>query len=615
LAERPRYQALSYVWGNHEKFYHAVVVDDHETPLGCLPLTTNLSNALHDLWSAEELTEKTFWIDQICIDQDTAAEKNHQVKMMDRIYESASRVITYLGPAEDLKLEMQGIRLLTKLDRHFAPNYDLLSAFDTLYTLRRHIAELPVTDLPITLIETTSRKTWTWLAEMALGQWTQRLWIVQEQLLNSEIIMLRGALLLSWEAVVVIPALFDLDFIPRDYLERVWDAQPAADAMTRWSIVNAIFSLWCSRRLTDFGTSGVRKLSLRDNLILYKYLQCEDPRDRVLALLSISTDADRLGIVPDYSQPVREFFLDVSVAILRHSHDLYFLSLVSKLDNLSEPHCPSWALDVPRPLSVRPTAMSWNPLAAHPYIQLRDPLRFESDNAVLVLKGRLVDSIDLSTPPMYGGFSSSTKSKADFWGRFLDVWSALSLDQGVTVQLADAFYRSLGISNLGLTTDRDTHLANLRDIYRLWCLLRYCAWYDFKMTASLDFGIGMRMVQYDRTITSLTALLVESGIQHPRLGDELNSRDYKLADNLANSAYITGRTFCVTKQRRICSGMNEVKVGDVLAIFQGAGALFVLRPVGTQYQLIGDAYVDGLMHGEAYEGLDPDEVDYDIELI
>jgi hypothetical protein len=42
----------------------------------------------------------------------------------------------------------------------------------------------------------------------------------------------------------------------------------------------------------------------------------------------------------------------------------------------------------------------------------------------------------------------------------------------------------------------------------------------------------------------------------------------------------------------------------------------ILQPAeGEGYRIIGDVYVDGLMFGEAYEGINADEVDYDIELI
>jgi hypothetical protein len=61
--------------------------------------------------------------------------------------------------------------------------------------------------------------------------------------------------------------------------------------------------------------------------------------------------------------------------------------------------------------------------------------------------------------------------------------------------------------------------------------------------------------------------------------------------------------------------MNQARQGDVVATFQGSDRLWVLRPVGDRYRLIGDAYVDGLMKGEFYEGVDPDGEDYDIELV
>lgn len=75
------------------------------------------------------------------------------------------------------------------------------------------------------------------------------------------------------------------------------------------------------------------------------------------------------------------------------------------------------------------------------------------------------------------------------------------------------------------------------------------------------------------------------------------------------------RSFCVTKDGRVCNAMNQANLGDIVTALQGSDKLWVLRPVGTRYRLIGDAYVDGLMAAEAYEGVDRNKVDYDIELV
>jgi hypothetical protein len=44
--------------------------------------------------------------------------------------------------------------------------------------------------------------------------------------------------------------------------------------------------------------------------------------------------------------------------------------------------------------------------------------------------------------------------------------------------------------------------------------------------------------------------------------------------------------------------------------------IYVLRTAeGRKYRVVGNAYVPGLMNGQAYNGFDPDEVDYNMELI
>jgi hypothetical protein len=61
--------------------------------------------------------------------------------------------------------------------------------------------------------------------------------------------------------------------------------------------------------------------------------------------------------------------------------------------------------------------------------------------------------------------------------------------------------------------------------------------------------------------------------------------------------------------------MNAVQGGDIIAAFEGSRVLWTLRPVGDKYRLIGDIWVDGLMQGQSYIGLNPEKVDYEIEII
>ncbi|OAL05129.1 hypothetical protein IQ06DRAFT_242916, partial [Phaeosphaeriaceae sp. SRC1lsM3a] len=86
---RVQYQAVSYTWGDPPA--------DH-----VIELNGTSFSVLRNLWAflhqarANRVTGY-LWIDAICIDQTTIAERNHQVGMMGDIYYSASNVIVWLG--------------------------------------------------------------------------------------------------------------------------------------------------------------------------------------------------------------------------------------------------------------------------------------------------------------------------------------------------------------------------------------------------------------------------------------------------------------------------------------------------------------------------------------
>ena len=61
-----------------------------------------------------------------------------------------------------------------------------------------------------------------------------------------------------------------------------------------------------------------------------------------------------------------------------------------------------------------------------------------------------------------------------------------------------------------------------------------------------------------------------------------------------------GRPIGITKQGYVCSLQNGMQHGDVVAVLRGGRVPHVLRPTGDgKYHLLGEAYVQGLMKGEA----------------
>lgn len=89
----PKYSALSYCWEDQ--------IPDR--PILCnggiLNITKNCFDAMVRLRKSE--AKITLWIDSICIDQTSLAEKSVQVALMGDIYKSADQVIVWLGEWDD----------------------------------------------------------------------------------------------------------------------------------------------------------------------------------------------------------------------------------------------------------------------------------------------------------------------------------------------------------------------------------------------------------------------------------------------------------------------------------------------------------------------------------
>lgn len=89
LLSPPRYEAVSYAWGTQAKT-SSILCDGHE-----LPITASCDAALRLFRHGRK--PRMLWIDSVCINQARTEERNHQARIMDQVYESAERVLIYLG--------------------------------------------------------------------------------------------------------------------------------------------------------------------------------------------------------------------------------------------------------------------------------------------------------------------------------------------------------------------------------------------------------------------------------------------------------------------------------------------------------------------------------------
>jgi hypothetical protein len=138
----------------------------------------NLFDALLALRNST--SARTMWVDVICIDQANTKEQNEQVVLMGQIYSSASRVIVWLGVADEetgrlleLVNTIGGMLLLDK-------DHDVRSAKNSVARLSSSL------DLPAAL------------ARLGARFWWSRRWRIQEVLIAVRLTFQVGGLTSDW---------------------------------------------------------------------------------------------------------------------------------------------------------------------------------------------------------------------------------------------------------------------------------------------------------------------------------------------------------------------------------------------------------------------------------
>ena len=310
LSHLPPYNALSYVWGSSDKPERISCIG-----AGYIPITVSLCEALGNLVNLQE--GGRFWIDAVCINQEDVAERNHQVTLMGAIYREASMVITYIGPGSTETYT--GMILAQQLAHYY--NETSSEPIDLRIHQPAKFTELglPPADDP----------SWGCLRSVVQLPWSSRVWIVQESVLNDNISMMCGMVMLPWEMLAV---MVDLVLKQRLPLQAIVDEDTGAHIATDRVII--------MKGLRDFSRKdgGLNKtlLQLLRNCHVF---ESTDPRDKVYAMLGIAKDAEELGIVPDYEVSVRDVYVGAAVRILEVESSLDLFSDVCSQKSVL---LPSW---------------------------------------------------------------------------------------------------------------------------------------------------------------------------------------------------------------------------------------------------------------------------------
>ncbi|KAF4637867.1 hypothetical protein G7Y89_g217 [Cudoniella acicularis] len=96
-----------------------------------------------------------------------------------------------------------------------------------------------------------------------------------------------------------------------------------------------------------------------------------------------------------------------------------------------------------------------------------------------------------------------------------------------------------------------------------------------------------------------------AGLDSETKFDELDG----IKEWIATSYVQRNRSLFVTDNNTIVKGRSTVKKGDIVTVILGCDVLLILRSAGSNFELIGDCYVDGIMGGEAIKDFEDGKVE------
>ncbi len=603
LSSMPFYRTLSYIWGPPTRLAEDKGMTDQRCcPIVCngttLLVTENLFHCLCRLnswetWETRNIPWKThvlpWWIDAICINQEDVVERSKQVRNMKDIYAASLSTTVWLGEE----------------DEHIAPALELLEALEAveLQELKRIDPLAPWDEIEEQCREdfgfSIDPSAWTALSWLYKRRFFSRAWILQECALSMAKMWVCGSRLINPDKLLdVSEYLLSSGWSELRGFDNVGEA-PSALAPHPASYM----SLLLRNMMDQKQTYGSR---LRTALVHSRICESTDPRDKVYAVIGFFEGSDEESrsyqiLSPDYTKSVGQIYLEATDFLLNDSEDLLVLSLGNDRTHRKLEGLPSWVPD----FSV--TCMTGFGLVERGVYCASRTLKPDWDiiygAKVLRLRASKLESIsrvgdsklDMDNGPCHSMFSI-----------LADMDDAYLTGQNKK----EAFWRTLiGDPDRGGTSTQSRNQSaapsSMETSFRSWLLWASAIWLR-TAKASGD--------RYNLILTQL-ADLSDNRI-FPQVEDILRvalGHDMTAAMGKAAMPYedafrklLHARFFC-TREGFMGLGPLSLEAGDSIWLIPGSEVLFVLRenPVTNRFELIGDCYVHGLMHGEAVDGALP----------
>lgn len=638
LATAPAFECLSYCWG----------AATQKKPIECnkrsFPVTNNLHSALQHL--RNQTKDRVLWINAICINQDDQKERSSQVVLMREIYRRAERVLVWLGPSADAsELAYSTLRRLSgywpeMLERWGREPMSALKLGPYRKTLQRLCGsqgEAQSDD-----VETDERfhlrpQELVALRAVLERPWWMRLWVVQEVCVARTVTMVCGFESMNWDdfSSGYIVAMAAGGMITRigstSWIEcciGLYELKLAFDRMQQRKKISADVSDSPGSLQGLFGTIDMLQMTRLTNSFMASV-----PHDKIygiIGLANVHPDEEGLSIVPDYELSVVECYKNAALTMMKQSgssrvlEDVVLQSLTAfRLEGL-----PSWVPDWSYDGSTSWESSSWgpaSPFAKHLAIGImsaamaRKKLPFSAcpenerchprvvEDSILVLEGYIVDTVASTGHALLGQLANDDEERWRLFGEERvdeSLFQQLRLFINTCLRVSVFVAALLSWENLAFadpaqktTSEKETFhqvvqngnyirsLETSTQIYaKNWRLL--LTWLRrFSFLQVFGRGVGTLTV-YNLVLGFVSYISFMRSRSKSHLVTLLDSIGSRL-----------GRT----AGGRLARLPHTAQIGDSIALLRGGKYASVIRPKGHRWEVIGPAYVGGIMHGEAWQ--------------
>ncbi|KAF9701330.1 hypothetical protein EKO04_000445 [Ascochyta lentis] len=629
------YYALSYCWG---AAHSLVKIICNSQPLW---ITPNLHSFLLEYRS--RATNMPIWVDAICINQGNTSERTSQVRMMKQIYSEAKCVVVWLGEAA--ATDRVALELLKTINAPWATFYD------------KSVGKLPLftgqdtSGHDATVAALVPDFCFDALAAFLLRPYFSRIWIVQELLSASDLIIWCGADTLNEEFPVLeasarLLQMWNCNIKTQIATTALEDKKAQGVGRLKLGCPGHLETLKFAR---EVGLSGILRL-----LFATRCFDATDPRDKIFALVGLASDVDEDFV--DYSRSYEGVIKELSNMLLDgriETESGCALDLWSSITREEEDDLmgPSWVVDWLKLKDSLYTPMMTQYPSEKPVIQRIPAIEFSGKDSTeaLHVRGTIFDTVTHIVPSPVSMRQLLPQSELiafqnvpgsyEWHAQVVDLIAPpVGTDEEAVYQptgetLYDAFWRTLCCNR----SSEDVFSPPIDDSgYIAWCRLselqqarRECEafcrrtistrkrwfWsistlsvsalaYRFRRNQFLLCAMSLTLAPLvpffnDAWDLSLKMLLKRTHDEYTQQSTQtqIEQRDFESSF----SQYTQGRKFCVTGQGLIGWLPLATKFGDSVGIFTGCRIPYVLRAFDGGYKIVGDTYLHGVMNGEKDE--------------